>query len=111
MLLFDSSRLHIKELAVGLKGRCIHTKNISLAFWNLARHVSIPLRQQEFETLMIVQQGRLAITINHETCELEPGMGILLSPGTEHHLRGITDCSVMDIISPTHLSMPTISHS
>jgi len=100
MMLFDISHLHVKTLAPGLNGRFIRTKNVSVAFWNMARHTTIPSRKYEFETLIIPLEGKLSLTINHETCEINPGMGILIPPHTEHSICTIGDCRGVDIITP-----------
>ena len=100
MLLFDISHLHVKELAPGLKSNLIRTKNISVAFWNMIRQTVIPNREYEFETMIVVLEGKLMLTINHETCEINPGMGIVVPPHKEHSIRTIGNCKGMDITAP-----------
>ena len=100
MLLFDISHLHVKELAPGLKGKFILTKNHSVAFWNMTRQTVIHNRECESETLIVVLEGKLMLTINHETCEINPGMGIFLPPNEKYSIRTTVNCSGIDITVP-----------
>jgi quercetin dioxygenase-like cupin family protein len=94
------SELPSRELLPGFHGRFIHSKNITIAHWNIRAGHSIPLHQHVHEMIVNVISGKLELTIDGETRVLEAGMAAIIPSQVPHRAAGITDCYVIDVFYP-----------
>ena len=78
----------------------IHAGNITVAFNELKEGAIVPLHSHEHETIDIVLEGELAMTIDAETVIMEGGEVCKISPNRLHGAMALTDCKVINIFYP-----------
>lgn len=94
------SEIRPKEIVPGFHGRFIHSKNMTIAYWEIKEGASIPVHNHVNEMIVNVIEGRLELTIGTKTKILEPGMAAVIDSNVKHTARGIIDCKVIDVFHP-----------
>ena len=96
----DISELKRKELAKGIIGRYIHTKNNTIGFVDIKKGAILPAHSHYHEQITQVTSGKLEMTIDGMTKILEPGVITIIPSNIIHSAIAITDCAVTDIFYP-----------
>ena len=99
-MLQEISKIKLKELLPGIKGRFVHTVNNTIGFIELEEGAILPEHYHTHEQTTQVTEGKLKITIDGETEIVEPGMIINIPSNIPHSAIAITPCKVTDIFSP-----------
>ena len=94
------SDINPKEIVKGFNGRFIHSKNITIAYWEIREGATIPPHSHINEMIVNVMEGKLQLTIGTETRVLEAGMAAIIDAHVQHTATGITDCKVLDVFYP-----------
>lgn len=100
MNFFDISKLPVQELAPGTDVRLINTDNMTVSFWNITAGTVVPPHQHVHESLLILLEGRIKMTIGEETKELESGMSAFVPSNVMHQAEISTDCRMIDVFYP-----------
>ncbi len=89
-----------KELLPGFRVRFLHTKHMTLAFWNIDAGAELPEHSHPHEQVASIQAGEFELNIEGEMQVLKPGQ-IATIPGNKRHSgKALTDCEMLDIFSP-----------
>jgi quercetin dioxygenase-like cupin family protein len=94
------SDIPAKEIVKGFRGRFVHSKNITIAHWEVKQGTSIPVHQHVNEMIVNVIEGKLELTIDKETRLLTAGMAAVIDANVPHTAKGITDCKLIDVFYP-----------
>jgi quercetin dioxygenase-like cupin family protein len=94
------SSIPSKEIVPGFHGKFLHSKHMTVAYWDIRAGHSIPFHQHDHEMIVNVIQGKLELTIDQETRVLEAGMAAIIPSQVSHKAKGITDCFVIDVFHP-----------
>lgn len=94
------SQIPSKEIVPGFNGKFIHSKNITVAHWEIRAGNAIPLHQHVHEMIVNVISGKLELTVDQETRILEAGMVAIIPSMVPHKAKGVTDCYVIDVFYP-----------
>ena len=89
-----------KQLTKGIKGRYIHTNNITLGFVTIEKGAILPEHSHVHEQTTQIIEGKLQMTINSKTLILEPGMFTVIPSNVVHSALALTDCIVTDTFFP-----------
>ena len=89
-----------KELAKGIIGRYIHTKNNTIGFINIVKGAVLPLHSHLHEQTTQIISGQLEMTIDGVTQILEPGSITIIPSNVLHSANALTDCLVTDTFYP-----------
>ena len=89
-----------KELAKGITGRYVHSKNITVGYVNIDKGAILPVHSHENEQITQMISGRLEMTIDGNTSILEPNTITIIPSNTIHSAVALTDCVVMDTFYP-----------
>ena len=94
------SEIQEKEIFPGLKGKFVHGKNISWAFWEVKKGAKVDLHKHHHEQIMHVVEGKFEFTLNNKTKVYENGDVVVIPSNIEHSGLALTDCKLMDVFSP-----------
>jgi quercetin dioxygenase-like cupin family protein len=100
MSFFDISKLPVQEMSPGTDVRLIHSDNMTISFWNITAGTIVPPHQHVHESVLILLEGRLKMTIGEETMVLESGMSAFVPSNVTHHAEIGTNCRMIDIFYP-----------
>ena len=100
MAILEIEKLQIRELIPGFNGKFIHTEKVTVAFWEINEGSELPVHAHPHEQITIVQEGKLALTMNDERRILEPGMVMTVPSNAIHSGVAVTDCKVLDVFCP-----------
>lgn len=89
-----------KEIIPGFKGRLIHSKNMTTAFWEIEKGSVLPLHSHMHEQISMVTSGEFEMTIDGIKKIYKPGVMIIIPSHTEHSGIALTHCTITDIFSP-----------
>lgn len=89
-----------KEIIPGYHGRLIHSKNISIAFWEVDAGAEVPEHAHTNEQIMQVQEGQFQFTVGGKTRIYGPGELVVIPSEIPHSGKAITPCKLMDVFSP-----------
>lgn len=94
------SEIQSKEILKGVKGKFIHTKNTTLAFWEIEKGASIPLHSHLHEQTTQVLEGKFELTVDGETKIYENGLVAVIPSNVVHGGVALSDCKLLDVFSP-----------
>ncbi len=84
----------------GFKVRFVHTRFMTLAYWQVGAGSVLPVHRHPHEQVMNVVKGKFELTIENATRRLESGVVAVIPPDAEHYGRAITDCFIIDVFYP-----------
>ena len=90
-----------QEIIPGYHGKLIHTKNMSLAFWDVEKGAEIPEHSHMNEQVLHVLEGKFEFTLNGETKVYESGDIVIIPPHAPHSGKALSICKLSAIFSPT----------
>jgi quercetin dioxygenase-like cupin family protein len=90
-----------KEIIEGFHGRFVHTKNNTLAWWEVKKGAVLPRHSHEHEQVTQVLEGRFQLTVANDTFICEPGQVKIIPPHIEHEGVALTDCKIFDLLAPS----------
>ncbi len=94
------STIPSKEIMPGYHGKLIHTKTMSLVFWEVEKNAVLPQHHHVNEQIMHVIKGEFEFTLDGETRVYYSGDIVPIASGIPHSGKALTDCKLMDVFSP-----------
>ena len=85
----------------GFALKFIHGENMTSAHWQIDKDSVLPEHSHPHEQFSIVLEGKLELVIDGEVNIMEPGKVAVISGGTPHSGKALTDCKVLDVFNPT----------
>lgn len=95
------SNIPSKEIMPGYHGKLVHTKTMSLVFWDVEKNATVPEHHHIHEQIMHVIEGQFEFTLNGKTKVYYAGDIVVIASEIPHSGRAITSCKLMDVFSPT----------
>ncbi len=90
-----------KEIMPGLHGKLVHSENMSMAFWDVAKGAEVPEHAHMNEQIMHVMEGEFEFTLDGDTQIYYPGDIVVIAPHLKHSGIALTPCKLLDVFSPT----------
>lgn len=84
----------------GFHGKFMHTKNITVAFWDAEAGSPLPEHQHIHEQILNVIEGELEFTMDGKTRVLKAGAVVTIESNVPHSAKALTDCKLMDVFTP-----------
>lgn len=94
------STIPSKEIMPGYNGKLIHTKNMSIVFWEVEKGAKVPEHAHMNEQVMHVIEGEFEFTLDGETKVYHPGDLVVIAPHKKHSGQALKACKLMDVFSP-----------
>lgn len=89
-----------REIMPGYHGKMIHTRNMTMAYWEVEKGACVPEHSHSNEQIMQVLEGVFELTLNGVTNTYRPGELAVIAPYEAHSGRAITACRLLDVFSP-----------
>ena len=89
------------EPVPGYKGRFVHTDNMTIAFWDVAKGAAVPVHSHPHEQVATVIEGEFELTVDGETQLCKPGDAAVIPGNVPHSGRAITACKLIDVFHPS----------
>jgi len=100
IMLHTISEIKSREVFPGFKGKFIHTKNMTFAFWEIQKGAALPEHLHTHEQVVNMLTGEFELTVRGVAHRLKPGMIFAIPSNEPHSGRAITECSILDVFSP-----------
>ena len=94
------SNIASKEIMPGYHGKLVHTKTMSLVFWEVEKDAVVPKHHHVHEQIMHVIKGEFEFTLDGDTKIYYPGDIVPIPSMTPHSGKALTPCELMDVFSP-----------
>ncbi len=89
-----------KEVMPGYHGKLVHTKNMTLVFWDVEKDAKVPEHHHVHEQIMHVMEGEFEFTLDGKTKIYSPGAIVPIASHVAHSGKALTPCKLMDVFSP-----------
>jgi len=100
MYFFDLDNIEIKEPVKGYKGKFIHSKNQTIAVWDVDEGAALPEHSHPHEQLSTVVEGEFELTIERETKRVNNNSVAVIPSNVPHSGKAITKCKIIDVFYP-----------
>jgi len=100
MSILNLKTVEKKELLPGFEVRFVHSKNITIAFWDIKAGSTLPIHSHIHEQISNVTEGEFELTINGKASILSEGNITIIPSNAEHSGKAITDCKIIDTFYP-----------
>ena len=97
---YDLSQIQPKVVFPGLEFRLIHTDKMTLSYVSIQEGAVIPEHSHYHEQVVNMREGKLELTVDGTTHQLEAGSILVIPPNAPHSGKAITACEVLDVFSP-----------
>ena len=94
------NNLEAVEPIPGYVATFLHTKQMTLANWEIAAGSPFPEHSHPHEQIMMVSKGEFELTIAGESRVVRPGVVAVIPADANHSGRALTDCRVIDVFYP-----------
>ena len=94
----DSLKAH--EVVPGYKAKTIHSKTMTVVYWDIKAGESLPVHSHVHEQIVNMLEGEFELTVDGNPLHLVPGDVVVLHSNVEHAGRAITDCRILDVFQP-----------
>jgi quercetin dioxygenase-like cupin family protein len=98
--MIDISKIELREIIKGYKARFIHTENITLAFWEVAKGAQMPMHAHPQEQTAQVTEGKFELRFEDHAEICEKGFVTVIPSNVTHGGVALTDCKLFDIFYP-----------
>ena len=92
--------LEEKEPMAGIKGRFVHSDNMTIAHFSIEAGAALPEHAHPHEQVTNVIEGRFELTVSGETQILGPGSVAVIPSNTTHSGRSVTSARIIDVFHP-----------
>ena len=89
-----------KELIAGFSGRFIHSDNMTLAYWTIAKDAALPEHSHHHEQVVNMLEGEFELTVDGQPHRLAAGDVLIIPGDVTHSGRAISDCRILDVFQP-----------
>lgn len=100
MELYDWNRIEKEEMNPVVARQVIHTEKLTVAKIFLKKGAVVAEHSHPNEQLTMLEQGKLAFTVEGRTEILSPGQALRTPPNSRHTVKAIEDCVAMDVFCP-----------
>jgi quercetin dioxygenase-like cupin family protein len=100
MTFIDLSSLPVKEPAPGYRAVFVHSRNMTLAYWEVEEGAVMPEHSHPHEQVASVIEGRFELTIAGEPRVLDKGSAAVIPSHTPHGGKALTRCRLIDAFHP-----------
>ena len=100
MLVYALQELGSKEPMPGFLGRFLHTRQVSVVYWDIAAGAELHEHAHPHEQISSLLSGEFMMTIDGQTHRMTPGTVAVIESDRVHSGRAITACRFVDVFCP-----------
>ena len=105
MTFIDTSRLSVKELREGWRGRFFHSPSMTFAYYTVEAGAWIHEHSHPNDEVWNVIDGQLEITVPGETQVAGPGCAVVILPNAAHSVKALTYARAIVVDHPPRHSI------
>jgi len=84
----------------GAKARFIHSKNMSLVYWDFEAGAGMTEHTHPHEQILNLLEGSFEMNVGGHTLRLEAGAVLVIPPHVPHSGKALTACRALDVFYP-----------
>ncbi len=96
----DLNSIDEKEIVPGFFVRFVHSKNMTIAYWNIKADSSLPAHSHPHEQICSMIEGEFELTVDGTPHLLKPNDVFIIPSNIPHSGKAITDCKIIETFSP-----------
>lgn len=96
----DLINIPAKELVPGFHAKFIHSKNMTIAFWEIDAGATLPEHVHVHEQVSNLTEGEFEMTVEGEKQIMKSGSVIVIPSNAMHSGKAITNCRITDVFYP-----------
>tara|TARA_A100001011_G_scaffold259348_1_gene267687 strand:- start:265 stop:597 length:333 start_codon:yes stop_codon:yes gene_type:complete len=100
MKIYNIEKIAILTPMDGFRGRMVHTRDLTIVFWEIDKNSMLPLHKHINTQTSHVVSGKLELTISGLTKVLNAGELVVIDSDELHSGKALTPCVVIDTFSP-----------
>jgi quercetin dioxygenase-like cupin family protein len=100
MIFQDLGDLPQREIVPGYRAQFIHTKGMTLAYWEVEAGAALPEHSHPHDQIANVLEGEFELTVAGESRILVPGLVAVIPGDVPHSGRALTACRLLDAFQP-----------
>jgi len=100
MLKTDLNKVNAKEILPGFRVKVVHSKNMTLTYWDIKAGSSLPEHSHPNEQVTNMIEGELELIVDGESNIIKPNSVVVIPSNATHSGKAITDCRVIDVFYP-----------
>ena len=96
----DLASVPVREQLPGMKGKFLHSANMTFVYWDIEEGASLPHHSHRHEQVVNMLEGEFEIVVDGVAHRLK-AKDVLAIPGDAPHSgRAITRCRILDVFYP-----------
>ena len=96
----DLNKIEEREIVPGYHARFIHSKNMTIAYWNVKSGASLSSYSHPHEQICTVSEEEFKLTVDNTPYLLKPNNVFVIPSNMQHSRKAITDCKLTDTFYP-----------
>lgn len=100
MHFIDLKERKAKEVISGFRGKFVHTKHMTTAYWDIDAGSALPEHNHVHEQIMNLIEGEFEMEINGRLMKLYAGAVVVIPSNVRHSGKAITHCKIIDVFHP-----------
>ena len=100
MSFVDLNSLPVKEPIPGYRAVFVHSRNMTLAYWEVEEGAVMPEHSHPHEQVASVVEGRFELSIAGEPRVLDTGSAAVIPSNTPHGGNALTYCRLIEPFHP-----------
>ncbi len=100
MFIDNIENLPLHEILKGMRGRFVHSENMTFAFWEIDKDFILPEHKHHNEQVTQILSGEFELSINGKMQLLKAGQMAVIPSNALHSGKAVTNCKIIDSFSP-----------
>ena len=100
MSFLNLAKLKENEPVPGFKVRCVHSENMTIAYWEIKADSALPAHSHLHEQVTSIIEGEFELSINGKTNLMRPNTAAIIPSNALHAGRAMSDCRIIDVFNP-----------
>ncbi len=89
-----------KEVVPGIKGKFVHSDNMTVVYWYIDAGAVMPDHAHPHEQIVNVLEGEFDLIIEGKVNPAEPGFIAIIPPNVKHGGKAKTKVCILDVFYP-----------
>jgi quercetin dioxygenase-like cupin family protein len=89
-----------REVVPGVKGKFIHSDNMTVVYWNIDAGAVMPDHAHHHEQIVNVLEGEFDLIVEGKAYEAKPGFVAIVPSAVNHGGKAKTNVRILDVFYP-----------
>jgi len=100
MMITKITDLEEKEVVPGIKGKFVHSDNMTIVYWNIDAGAVMPDHAHPHEQIVNVLEGEFDLIVEGQTHQAKPGFIAVVPSNVKHGGKAKTNVRILDVFYP-----------